>query len=125
MIVAERLGWYMEQGKSYWTLVSGDGETRYNIGNVSRLSERTAWETAYREGYLTAHSLDSDHALSLPITEGAWFEVHVAWTGATFARVAITISSTMAIASPDFEKGGTHALAVVRAWLAYCERGTH
>lgn len=65
---------------------------------------------------------DANASLALPIGEGAWFQLEVADGGHTAARVAITVSSRIAEASPAYETADAPALACCYAWLAFDDR---
>lgn len=71
----------------------------------------------------TLYSLDVGVAASLPLSEGAQMEVCVLWDGTCAARVALPVSSKLALASPDYQTGKGEALVRCRAWLAAVKAG--
>lgn len=107
-------GWRVEQksdGYRYLIRPGGDAKPFENYG-----AEYSAWAHAPH----VESSLDA--ALTLPIDEGAEWEIHVLSSGKSIARIPITVSSNLRLAEPPFQEADQPAWAACRAWLAYRRR---
>lgn len=104
--VAELAGWTSSFTNGYLLITDPQGHTwQGDVNNPLRL--------------IPAYETSCDAALTLPLEEGAEFEIHVFASGHVAARVPITVSSRLREADPPYEEGEIVAATVTRAWLRY------
>lgn len=126
-LIAERLGYRLERRGADWFIVIPSEPEGFYFGDGDDYPTLdSAWERAFinvdGSTDIPRHSRDANAALALPISEGASIELLVLSNGKALACIPLNVSSVLAEASPPFEEAATPALAVCRAWLAYCER---
>ncbi len=119
-IVAERLGWRILDRGAEW-YIAPPGQEPYYLGSFkANVSLNYIWDYAFANGDIPRFSRDANAAL--PVDEGAWWDIHVSWTGKVTARIVLTISVHIDLEDPPAETALTLAHGRVRAWLAYTDR---
>ena len=111
-VIAERLGWSEIEQRQLWF------EDAYDDGWEQRLFGKRTGESV-GDDPVPEYSTDANAALSLPLGEAEFFQLHVIPGGNTAARVYVPVSSRLSEAEPPFEISDTPALAICHAWLAY------
>lgn len=111
--IAQAAGWTEIEKFEYWT--EGDGWAKFVKSWRGFPPGQNPFDHTELPDYL--NSLDA--ATSLPLDEGAWWDIQIYCDGGTTARIPLTVSSLLRLADPPFENAPKPAWAVCKAWLAY------